>query len=242
MTERVTSFQSGSSAPPGRLALAFQETFTVIARVRDGRQVPRDAGSFRTRIKALLGQADEEARRIGYPSEFVRLSVYSVVALLDETVLGTEGPVSSAWAGRPMQEEVFGDHVAGENFFKNLKDLLSRQDSTYVADVVEVLLLCMQLGFKGRYSSTDAGDLREFRRAAREKIRRIRGEPGRLSPWALPPSEEEVPSGGDSLLRKLSLAVLGTGVAVLALVLALRFLSLSSGIEETRALVEQVLS
>ena len=100
--------------PTGRLALALQEAFTAVVRLREGRQIPSDSAAFRARMKDLLASADQEARRMGYPPEFVKVAVYCVIAYLDETVMNTHGPLASAWVGQPLQEEVFGDHVAGE--------------------------------------------------------------------------------------------------------------------------------
>lgn len=242
------SAQPSSVAPAtgtgtrGHLALAFQEILTVTTRLREGRRVPSDASAFRSRVRDLLAAADQEARRRGYPGEFVKSSVYAVVAFLDETVLGTPGPLASAWAGRPLQEEIFGDQLAGERFFQNLNDLLGRQDSTYVADVLEVHLLCLQLGFRGRYTSEDSGELRSLRRSVEKKILRIRGGYGPLSPRALPPAEEGVTTTRDPWIRRLSVALLASAAVVLLLMLVLRFLVLAPGAREIRELASTLVS
>jgi type VI secretion system protein ImpK len=229
------------AAPSGRpreaLALAFQEAFTAVVRLREKRQVPSDANTFRARMKDLLLAADQKARRMGYPTEFVRISVYCVIAYLDETVLAAPDTLSRAWVGRPLQEEVFGDAVAGENFFRHLDELLSRQDSAFVADVLEVMLLCMQLGFKGRYASSDGSELQVRMRSTQDKILRIRGGSSLLGPQALPPSDESITRGGDPWLPRLSLTFLSVAVTVLLLFLLLRFLSLPAGLERVRELV-----
>jgi len=221
-------------APTGRLALALQEAFTAVVRLREGRQVPSDSAAFRARMKDLLAGADQEARRMGYPPEFVKVAVYSVIAYLDETVMNTPGPLAAAWVGQPLQEEVFGDHVAGETFFRHLEDLLSRQDSPFVADVLEVPLLCMLLGFKGRYGSSDGSELRSYVRATEDKITRIRGGRSLLSTRAIPPQDEGVVGGADPWLRRLSLALLGSAIAVIILFVLLRFFSLPGGVDRIR--------
>lgn len=226
-----------STTTRGHLALAFQEILTVTSRLREGRQVPQDPKAFRAQVKHLLTTADQEARRSGYPPEFVKLSVYAVIAFLDETVLGTHGALASAWAGRPLQEEIFGDQVAGERFFQHLQELMKRQDSAYVADVLEVHLLCLHLGFRGRYASSDGGELRSLRRAVEERITRIRGGYRPWSPHALPPEEEGVAEGGDPWIRRLSLALLGSAVTVVVLVLVLRLLFLAPAAREIETLV-----
>jgi len=101
----------------------------------------------------MLVAADREAREAGYDRDVVRLAVYAFVAFLDESVLNSPQDMFSEWPRRPLQEEVFGDHRAGETFFQNMRDLLSRPDSRALADVLEVYLLCLLLGYRGRYGS-----------------------------------------------------------------------------------------
>jgi type VI secretion system protein ImpK len=80
--------------------------------------------------------------------------------------------------------------MGGEIFFQHLKQLLTRQDSEDLADLLEVFLLCLMLGFRGRYSSADQGEVHALRSSIQEKIGRVRGGFGELSPaWALPTDE-----------------------------------------------------
>jgi type VI secretion system protein ImpK len=237
----ATSVSSGT-LPRGQLALALQEALTAIVRLREGRQVPTDASAFRAQMKTLLAQADQESRRMGYPPEFVKISVYSVIAYLDETVLATPGPLSAAWVGRPLQEEIFGDTVAGETFFRHVEELLTRQDSAYVADVLEVALLCMLLGFKGRYATSSGNEIRALTAAVGEKIRRIRGGLAPLAPRAAPPTDEVVARTSDRWLRMLSLGLLGSAVVTLLLFGVLRFVYLRGGVNQIVELVERIVS
>jgi type VI secretion system protein ImpK len=168
---------------PGRslnnLALCFQEPLTAIVRVRSGRQQVHDAETFRDQIRRALQASMQEARTLGCSSEMVQSAVFAVVALLDESVLNLQNPVFSEWARRPLQEELFGGHNAGDIFFRNLNGLLTRQDSPETAEALEVYCLCLLLGFKGRYALGGSGELQASIRRAREKIERSRG-PSRL--------------------------------------------------------------
>jgi type VI secretion system protein ImpK len=230
-----------SMVPRGQLALALQEALTVVARVREGRQIPQDAHAFRAQMRGLLAQADQEARRMGCPPEFVKISVYSVIAYLDETVLSTPGALSAAWVGRPMQEEIFGDTVAGETFFRYVEELLTRQDSAYVADVLEVSLLCMLLGFKGRYATSEGNEVRSLSAAVTDKIRRIRGGAAPLSPRAVPPTDEVVVRQRDRWLRILVLGLAGSFLLAL-LLFTIFFFDLRRGAGQITDLVQQIIS
>ena len=70
--------------------------------------------------------------------------------------------------------------IAGEIFFKNLQNLMGRNDSHELADILEVYYLCMLLGFAGRYSLGGKGDLYAIQQQTGDKIQRIRQTPPQL--------------------------------------------------------------
>lgn len=222
--------------PPhrGRLAHALQDAFTVTVRLRTDRQVATDAGQFRSRMKTVLAAADRDARQTGYSADLVKRAIYAFVAFLDESVLNSAQAMFADWARQPLQEEIFGDHMAGETFFRHLHDLLGRQDSEEVADTLEVYHLCLLLGFRGRFGTVEHGELRALVAEVGEKIQRIRhgGEP--LSPsWALP-SEVSAPPR-DAWLRTFAL-VAGSTLAVALLLLVLFSVLLSGAVGGVDAL------
>lgn len=231
---------TGMYSREGALAIAFQEVFTVAIRVRARRQGATDAESFRAHVKQLLGVADRDARAAGYDPGDVRLAVYACIALLDEAVLNSNQAIFASWPRQSLQEEVFGDHIAGENFFAHLQQLMGRQDSADLADILEVFLLCLLLGFRGKYAFTAEGGTERIQETLLQRIRRIRGGGAPLSPdWALP-AGEAMPSNRDRWLPRLA-ALAGLSL-VLSLVLYLAFrLSLNGGIAELRTLASQLI-
>ncbi len=224
--------EGGPVRPVGGLALALQEVFTVVARVRADRQVAEDADAFRTHVKQLLSRADGEARAAGYEDERVRIALYAVVAFLDESVLNSPRPMFQGWAGRPLQEEIFGDHMAGETFYRYLDDLLQQHDSASLADTLEVFQLCLLLGFRGRYGSGDSGERRGRIRSTREKLARIRGSEAPMAPdWPLPESEESAPRHADPWVKRLGFASVAM-ILLAVLVLFTYRLLLAPGVRE----------
>lgn len=203
----------------GQLALTLQEIFTAAARLRARRMGAVDAASFRNNIKQLLTKADREARHLGYPGQTVKLAVYALVVLIDECVLNSAQPAFQSWHGKPLQEEVFGDHRGGEIFFENLRSLAAQPDSEELADLLEVYLLCLALGFQGRYAGDHRGELSAVSREVSEKIHRIRGVQADLTPaWSLPQGER-VPRIKDPWVRRIGLTAAMLGVAVVLLFL-----------------------
>jgi len=212
---------------PENLALLYQEALTAIERLRANRAGVNDAGAFRHHTREAIRAAASQAMTAGYPADDVKMATFATVAFLDESVLNSQNPVFTDWARRPMQEELFGTHIAGEVFFQNLQQLLGRADSHDLADLLEVHYLCMLLGFGGRYSVGNRGELAQVMNLTADKIRRVRGRFGGLAPdWAIPPGK--VARGGDPWLRKL--AIIAVACAVLTVVLFLTFkLVLNSG-------------
>lgn len=238
-TPSPTDGQGGASIRRGQLALALQEVLTATVRLRANRQVAADADSFRRHVKQVMAAAEQEARRAGYADDQIRLALYAVVAFLDESVLNSTQPMFADWPRKPLQDEIFGGHLGGELFFRNVQALLAQPDSEDLADLLEVFQLCMLLGFHGRYSMSDRGELQMVMSRAAEKIARIRGPFGDLSPaWAPPPGEIPTPRG-DRWARRLGFGAAATIVIAGALFVVYQ-MSLRGGIAELHALAPQI--
>jgi type VI secretion system protein ImpK len=228
---------SSQNAPARRrenLALAFQEILTVSGRLRAGRQAVSDAATFRYNILEGLKVADQQARAQGYNGEDIKLAVFAVVAFVDESVLNLRDPAFADWPRRPLQEELFGHHVAGEVFFQNLKDLLGRSDSQDLADVLETYHICLLLGFAGRYSLGGRGELKVIIDATADKIRRIRGGSGDLAPAWMLPAEQRRTAGADPWVKRLTIAACAC-LALTLVLFAIYKLVLGSGVSSLTA-------
>jgi type VI secretion system protein ImpK len=214
------------------LAFIYQQILTVIVRVRQNRQFVSDANSFRANIQAGLRSAEKDAVKRAYAPDDIRAATLAVVAFLDESILNSNNPVFSSWHSMPLQEEMFGHHVAGETFFENLEKLLARPDSHDVADVLEVCALCLLMGYKGRYGLSGPEATRPVIDATMDKIRRIRGPLVGLSPsWAVPEGGVVV-AKRDPWVSRLAYAALGCVVLglLLFLVFKMRLVSGTSNI------------
>ncbi len=223
----------------GMLALTLQEALTTAIRLRSNRQLAGDALSFRNQIKQLLSAADQEARRAGYPGPLVKGAMYAYIAFLDESILNISQPVFAEWPRKPLQEEVFGHHTAGEIFFENIETLLAEPDSDDLADLLEVYQLCLLMGFEGRYRLAEKGELHRIVSTVSERITRIRGgQPRFSSSWAAP-RDEALPARRDKWIRPLLLIGGGTTVSVFLLYLIFSLL-LGSGVSELQRLATQI--
>jgi type VI secretion system protein ImpK len=199
--------QPSRKPPPRRrkraenLALLYQGLLTGILRVHSGRQQVMDPETFRRRTKRSLTEIARDSAKLDYANEDVTEAHFAVVAFLDEAVLTSNDPSRTQWARGSLQEELFGQAHAGEEFFKRLEELRTRRDSPQLADILEVYLLCLLLGYEGRYAGGSKAELRFLVEELRKRIDRIRRPSPRFSPQALLPNEP-VPTRGPSLLLK----------------------------------------
>jgi type VI secretion system protein ImpK len=224
---------------PPNLAQSFQELITAVVRLRCDRQAVSSAEVFRNQVQSAIRTAERNAKALGYAEEDVKSATFALVAFLDESILNLRKPVFNEWVRRPLQEEMFGRHVAGETFFRQLEEILGRRDAPAVADLLEVYYLCLLLGYLGRYSIASKGDLRALMGQAEDKIKRIRHSGVELSPqWALP-NEGAGPAQVDPWMRRLGIGA--AACAVLSVVLFVAYLiSLGSGAAAIQSLASQI--
>ena len=163
------------------LALAYQGLLTGIVRIQSGRQHVTDAETFRKRTQAALEEVQRDGVKLGYESSDIRETHFAVVAFLDSIILNSNEPIRAEWERKTLQEEIFGQTDAGVVFFEKLERLRLRRDSPQLADVLEVYLLCLLLGFEGRFSGGLRGELYSVTERLRSRIDDIRGKNYRLS-------------------------------------------------------------
>ena len=217
MTSPPIPQQAAAILRSNSLALSFQEAITVILRTRFQTQRAQDSETFRASIRRMISAAVQEVRALGYSDETAQMALYAIIGFLDESVLNSQDPTFADWSRRPLQEEMFGGHFAGEVFFRHVADLLNRPESSEVADALELHALCLLLGYRGRFAFGDASEIHSILRRIRDKIARIRGPYALFRPAVTPP----VAKGptGDKWVRTLALAA-----AVLFLVTMVAFL------------------
>lgn len=79
----------------------------------------------------------------------LRKNDIAVVAFLDEAAQYSE---NAALANcRSVQAELYGSEDAGETFFERFASIQGRGNTPETADLLEVYVQCLLLGFEGKY-------------------------------------------------------------------------------------------
>jgi type IV/VI secretion system ImpK/VasF family protein len=229
------------SAPPPvsapNLAYCYQEILTVAARLRASKLNVGDPAVFRAQVRRTLQQAESSAQTLGYLSEDVRLASFAAISLLDETILYSANPVFRDWAQKPLMLDLYGTLNAGETCFEYLSAILKRRENKPTIDLLEVYLLSLMLGFRGRYSSGSGEQLQVWREPMIEKILRNRGagDSVELARSWFPDGNIDLPAPSNRMTRLvLSGSVAFAGVCLILLV-SYNFL-LSGGVSALQAL------
>jgi type VI secretion system protein ImpK len=98
--------------------------------------------------------------------------------------------------------------------------------------------LCLLLGYRGRYGIGGQAELRSIIESVKEKMRRIRGASGDLSPhWAPPPGAAPV-SRSDPWVKRLMFGAIGAAVLAVAL-FGVYTVSLGSGASDVTTVSAQ---
>jgi type VI secretion system protein ImpK len=178
--------QNNVAIPAENLPLLYQGMLTSIVRLQAGRQHITDGESFRKRMKSTMDEVDRIALAYGYDPLDTTDARFAVVAFLDEVVLNSSDPAHDDWQRRTLQEELFGQNDAGVVFFEKLEQFCQRRSSHSLADVLEVYLSCVLLGFHGRYTGPGKYGLDSWTARLTKRIEDIRGVAGPLSPRGIP--------------------------------------------------------
>jgi type VI secretion system protein ImpK len=205
------------------LALMYQGLLTATVRVRAGRQQITDAEAFRRKTQTALQDVEREAIAAGYDNNDIKDTHFAVVAFLDFVILNSNQPIRSDWERRPLQEELFGHAHAGDVFFDKLNYLAERRDTPRLGDVLEVYLLCLLLGFQGRYSGLLGVQADAISETVRRRIEHIRGSVPSLSRGMVErDAEPAIAAQGRPSDRRLVYAMTGALSFVVILFILLR--------------------
>jgi type VI secretion system protein ImpK len=165
------------------LVAAANPVLNVIAQLRASVQHPNPA-ALRDSLAQSIRQFEARARTAGIPTDKVIAARYALCTLVDETAASTPWGASGAWAQHGLLVLFHNETGGGEKFFQLLARLAENPQAN--SDLLELMYVCLELGFEGRYRVAEGGGQRELdaiRHRILTIIRKQRGEYERdLSP------------------------------------------------------------
>lgn len=157
--------------------------FDAIARLKTSSEESVSQEDWGALLKQRLHEFERQAFEAQLSPNHVTEAKYALVALIDETVLRSKWPGKTEWMTQMLQVQVFGEHMAGQNFFNRLTQL--RQGGDLNLDVLEVFYIALCMGFEGKYSMEGKEKLLSLQLDLKNQIDLYRGtQDPRLSPDA----------------------------------------------------------
>ena len=157
------------------LALAANPLLNLIPQIRVMAQHP-DPAQLRNYLVEQVQLFERRAREALVPHETVIGARYALCTALDETAAKTPWGGGGAWSRHSLLVTFHNETWGGEKFFQVLARLV--QDPKKHIDLIEMMAVCIALGFEGRFGVVDNGrtQLEALRRRLVEIIHGARGE------------------------------------------------------------------
>jgi len=175
--------------------------------------------------KELIHEIDAfqgTARLQGYSSEYILVSRFALCATFDDLITNTNWGGQGQWDNCCLLAVFNQDTMSHERFFVILERII-KEPAQYI-DVMELMYICLSLGFKGNYRTTEYGNnqLEQITNALYKRIRTQRGEINKtLAPYPIKfiPPIKPPPAG-------ISLWLIGlfTAAAILVIFIGLGYM------------------
>lgn len=164
------------------LLAAANSLLAVVPQLRVTLQHP-DPQALRDELSRSIRTFEQAARAAGIASEKIIAARYMLCTLLDEIAASTPWGGSGLWAKHSLLVMFHGESSGGEKFFQLLSKLAENPRAN--SDILEMMYVCLALGFQGRYRVMEngAGQLEALRERLAQILRKDHGEYERdLSP------------------------------------------------------------
>jgi type VI secretion system protein ImpK len=136
------------SAGGNPLVRAANPLLLLAAQLRNSAEAP-DPALLRDRAIAYLRRFEDTGARGGIDAQTAIAARYVLCTMIDEAVLDSPWGEQTGWSRQTLLVTFHGETYGGEKFFVILDRLT--QDMVRHIDLVEMMYLCLALGFGGKY-------------------------------------------------------------------------------------------
>lgn len=195
---------------PRTLVELLHDGFYLLLLLKN-RYVPGDAEQFSAQLRRLLDNFERQARRLNVSAEDVYAAKYAFCAAVDETILSSEMGIREVWERAPLQLLLFGEQLAGENFYTELEEVRRRGEAS--VQTLEVFYMCMLTGFQGKYMLDGKEKLNYLIATLDKEIAHLKGKRAPFAPhWKAPDNVKHM------IKADVPMWVMGSALAFLGIV------------------------
>lgn len=196
-----------------------------------------DVARLREQTVAQIRRFEAAAGAAGAAAQTVTAARYVLCTMLDEAVLSAPWGEQSGWSQKTLLVTFHSETYGGAKFFQILERLYA--DAARHIDLMELMYVCLALGFAGRYQ-IEAGGRAKLADIQQDLYQRIRGQ--RAAPSAeLAPHWQGIENRRNPLVRYVPLWVIAAAAACVLLGAFVFFYTrLNAASAPTSALAAQV--
>ncbi|MFL0809049.1 MAG: type IVB secretion system protein IcmH/DotU [Agarilytica sp.] len=133
-------------------------------------------GGLHQRLTSEIRNFENRLRELGFAPEIALSARYVMCSILDEAVLNTPWGSESPWGQKTLLSVFHNESSGGEKFFLILDRM--KQAPADNLHMIELMYVCLSLGFEGKYRLSDRGHeaVEQIRDELFATIRRYRGD------------------------------------------------------------------
>jgi type VI secretion system protein ImpK len=157
--------------------------FSIIGRLKQIKSY-RHINKLQKELVTEINTFQDTAKTHGYSSEYILVSRYALCATLDDVITSTTWGSQGQWDNYSLLTTFNQESAQQERFFIILERII--KDPNLYIELMEFMYLCLSLGFKGSYRSTEFSNtqLEQICNALYKRIRAHHGDFSRnLSPF-----------------------------------------------------------
>jgi type VI secretion system protein ImpK len=210
------------------LVAAASPVIAAAVRIASDRGRGPDLDRLRVAMVDAIHKFETDALSVGLDTRSLRAARYALCAMVDDIVLSTPEGTASSWTRQSMTSIFHDEVVGGERFFDILEQM--QKDLGHHEPVVELMYLCLSLGFIGRYRVRPRGvaELTDLRDGVYNTIRARRGE----VEHELSPQWRGLNAGTRPLARRIPVWALALGTVAIAFAMYIGITFLLSSVSE----------
>lgn len=171
---RVSEIGAGSSSNP--LLAAAASLLILLGRLRTG-MVELQVAPLMEHVTREIDRFERVALSAGLDPHEVLVAKYALSGTADDIVQNLPGSDRGSWQQYSMVARFFGKRDSGVGFFQEAEKAMQAPAQRY--NLLELMLVCMSLGFEGQFRTSPNGpvELTRIRNAIYETLRRVNPRP-----------------------------------------------------------------
>ncbi|AGT11473.1 type VI secretion system protein TssL, long form [Paracoccus aminophilus] len=171
---RVSEIGAGSSSNP--LLAAAASLLILLGRLRTG-MVELQVAPLMEHVTREIDRFERTAISAGLDPHEVLVAKYALSGTADDIVQNLPGSDRGSWQQYSMVARFFGKRDSGVGFFQEAEKAMQAPAQRY--NLLELMLVCMSLGFEGQFRTMPNGsvELTRIRTAIYETLRRVNPRP-----------------------------------------------------------------